>query len=128
MDVCGVCLSLVPYPPVFPSEPGCDHEGAERQEGRPEDHGAGFDCPPSLFPGEPQKEAEENEESAVNSAWKVDGLLVAMDPLEHNRAIEKDKVRGPFQQPCEPQSANRSFQHGFPNRLLDHGVTGFFPG
>lgn len=124
----GGYLPAVPYPVVFPSEPGFNYERSKWEKGCTEDYGASPVCPSGWFAGETEQDAEEDEESAMNSAWKVDGLLVAMDPLEHNRAIEKDKVRGPFQQPCEPQSANRSFQHGFPNRLFDHRVTGFFPG
>ena len=96
MDVCGVCLSLVPYPPVFPSEPGFDHEGAERQEGRPEDHGAGFDCPSGWFAGEVEQEAQDDEENAVDKARDVDGLFMPLDSLEDDRAIEQDEVGGPF--------------------------------
>ena len=101
-DACGVCLSLVPYPLVFPSEPGFNYERSKWENGCAQDYGAGPVCPSRWFAGEAEQEAEEDEESAVNSARKADGLLVAMDPLEYNRAIEKDQQRGPFQQSCKP--------------------------
>ena len=92
-------LPAVSDPLIFPLEPGLNHERAKWEEGGSEDHGAGPVCPSGRFTGEIEKETEEDEESSVNDAWKVDGLLMALDTLEDDRAIEKHEVGCAFQQP-----------------------------
>ena len=92
-------LPAVSDPLIFPLEPGLNHERAKWEEGGSEDHGASSVCPPGRFTGEVEQETEEDEESTVNSAWEVDGLLLALDTLEDDRAIEKNEVGCAFQQP-----------------------------
>ena len=92
-------LPAASEPLIFPLEPGLNHERAKWEEGGSEDHGAGPVFPSARFTGEIEKETEEDEESSVNDAWKVDGLLMALDTLEDDRAIEKHEVGCAFQQP-----------------------------
>ena len=126
----GFFLAGIPDPRILPFQPWFNEEGAEGEKGSYKNDSASGVTPSRGLPNEPKKKAEENEKDSMNHSGEVDGFLMSLNPLHHNRAIEKHEVGKSLKQADCPQSADRSFQH--PQHLVcgclfDDGQPRLFP-
>ena len=115
-------------PLVLPLKPGFNQKGAEGDKGCNEDFHTGHSVPTGRSASHVDQQAEKNEESAVDRAGKMDGLVIALHPLQENGAVKQDEEGGSLQQSHEAQPPNRSIEHEEPGgELLGNGESRFLP-
>ena len=117
----GVFRSGIPDPRILLFQPWFNEEGAEGEKGSYKNDSASGVAPSRGLPNEPKKKAKDNEKGSMNHSGEVDGFLMPLNPLHHDRAIEKHEVGKALKQADCPQSADRSSQHLVCGWLFDNG-------
>ena len=102
----GRILPHRPHSGILAFQPWLKEEGAKGQKGSSENESASEVAPSRGFSGKPEKKTKQNEKDPVNHSREIYGVLVPLNSLHHDRAIEKYEVGEAFKQADGSQSAD----------------------
>jgi hypothetical protein len=87
-----VSLSCISYSGILALQPWFNEKGAEGEKGGDENDSASGVAPSRGLPDEPEENAKKDEKDSMNHSGEVNGFLLPLNPLHHDRAIEKHEV------------------------------------